>query len=80
MQALVVLPTGSGKTLISAEVIHRRLIDIRDTKKTVVFLAPTNPLVAQQCQDILVDVHGLNARAYHGDVSAGLLGTWDAAR
>jgi hypothetical protein len=34
----------------------------------------------QQCQHILVECHGLNARPYHGDVSAGLLSTWNADR
>jgi len=38
---------GAGKTLIAAEVILDRLPAIKAAQKTVVFLAPTNPLVAQ---------------------------------
>eukprot|EP00775_Hariotina_reticulata_P012039 gene12039-12182_t len=78
LQALIALPTGAGKTLIAAEVIRERLPAIKAAQKTVVFLAPTNPLVAQQCRDILVKYHSLNARPYHGDESAGLLSTWNA--
>lgn len=47
LQVIVSLATGSGKTLIAAEVIKRKLPALRAAKKVAVFLAPTNPLVAQ---------------------------------
>jgi ERCC4-related helicase len=40
-------PTGAGKTLIAAEVIRRKLPALKAATKAVLFMAPTNPLVAQ---------------------------------
>ena len=47
---LVVLPTGSGKTLIAIEAIKMTLE--REPKRSVIFLAPTVPLVVQQAEKI----------------------------
>jgi len=41
---LVVLPTGLGKTIIALYLIAKKLID---SKKKILFLAPTKPLVIQ---------------------------------
>lgn len=38
---------GAGKTLIAAEVIRAKLPALKQQGKAVLFLAPTNPLVAQ---------------------------------
>lgn len=38
---------GAGKTLIAAEVIRRKLPALKAATKAVLFMAPTNPLVAQ---------------------------------
>lgn len=38
---------GSGKTLIAGEVIRHRLRPLKQAGKAIIFLAPTNPLVAQ---------------------------------
>jgi ERCC4-related helicase len=40
---------GAGKTLIAAEVIRRKLPSLKAQCKAVLFMAPTNPLVAQVC-------------------------------
>merc|ERR1719450_524470 len=45
---LVVLPTGLGKTLIAACVLHNFNLKYSDAK--LVFVAPTRPLVNQQWQ------------------------------
>ena len=47
---LVVLPTGSGKTLIAIEAIKMTLE--REPTRSVIFLAPTVPLVVQQAEKI----------------------------
>eukprot|EP01079_Euglenida_sp_SAG-EU17-18_P000062 gene62-10962_t len=60
--AIVRLPTGSGKTLIAAEVARRALLgaqrDEADTRRAVLFLVPTVLLVEQQA---------LAIRAWLGD-------------
>ena len=53
LNTLVVLPTGTGKTLIAAVVIYNFHRWFKKPGK-IVFLAPTRPLVAQQigaCRD-----------------------------
>jgi hypothetical protein len=40
---------GAGKTLVAAEVIRRRLPELKAAGKAVCFMAPTNPLVEQVC-------------------------------
>jgi ERCC4-related helicase/dsRNA-specific ribonuclease len=47
---LVILPTGSGKTLIATHIINERLSLLRKNgiKKILAFLAPTKVLVGQQ--------------------------------
>lgn len=47
---LVVLPTGLGKTAIALRVIAESLL--RAPTKSVLFLAPTRPLVAQHAQSV----------------------------
>jgi ERCC4-related helicase len=49
-QVIVCIDTGSGKTRIAAEVIARKLPALSTAHRKAVFLAPTNPLVAQQFQ------------------------------
>jgi ERCC4-related helicase len=46
--AIVKMPTGSGKTLVAAEIIKRRLADGHSKQKKALFLVPTCDLVEQQ--------------------------------
>uniref|UniRef100_A0A383WL31 P-loop containing nucleoside triphosphate hydrolase protein n=1 Tax=Tetradesmus obliquus TaxID=3088 RepID=A0A383WL31_TETOB len=80
--ALITLPTGSGKTHIAARIMQLHYLpQLREAKargqpaKALVFLAPTNPLVAQQCM-MLQKYYDIAARAYHGDVAAQSISTW----
>lgn len=50
--------TGAGKTLVAAEVIRRKLPALKAATKAVLFMAPTNPLVAQVCAVTHVVEHG----------------------
>jgi ERCC4-related helicase len=43
----VLVGAGAGKTLIAAEVIRAKLPSLKAAGKAVLFMAPTNPLVAQ---------------------------------
>ncbi|KAI8617472.1 P-loop containing nucleoside triphosphate hydrolase protein [Chytriomyces sp. MP71] len=65
---IVVLPTGTGKTLISLLLIkHVTERDYASPKKRVsVFLAPHVPLVVQQTTYLRANC-GFEVRAYHGD-------------
>lgn len=47
---LVVLPTGLGKTAIALRVIAESLL--REPTRSILFLAPTRPLVAQHAQSV----------------------------
>ena len=58
------LPTGTGKTLISTLLIKHYAI--QDTKKNIIFLAPTVPLVNQQAEYIKEQTN-LSAEPYSGD-------------
>eukprot|EP00878_Enallax_costatus_P019167 GHUV01020212.1.p1 GENE.GHUV01020212.1~~GHUV01020212.1.p1 ORF type:complete len:231 (+),score=41.82 GHUV01020212.1:254-946(+) len=78
--ALIALPTGSGKTLIAAEVIRHKLPALKAAGKAVIFLAPTNPLVEQQCNEIFIKKHGLRAIALHGNASSQPINSWSAER
>ncbi|WIA14738.1 hypothetical protein OEZ85_003224 [Tetradesmus obliquus] len=80
--ALITLPTGSGKTHIAARIMQlHHLPQLREAKaqgqpaKALVFLAPTNPLVAQQCM-MLQNYYGIAARAYHGDAASQSISNW----
>jgi ERCC4-related helicase len=55
--ALIVLPTGAGKTRIAAEIIVRAAC----TKKGMMalFLVPTTLLVRQQCESLRRDTNRL---------------------
>ena len=55
---LVVLPTNAGKTIIAAETI-RHVLDAEAQRK-IIFLAPSVPLVEQQCNVLLNHVGGLD--------------------
>jgi ERCC4-related helicase len=41
------LAAGGGKTLVAAEVIRRKLPQLKAANQLAIFLAPTNPLAAQ---------------------------------
>eukprot|EP00775_Hariotina_reticulata_P010973 gene10973-11128_t len=73
---IISLATGAGKTMIAAEVIRRRLPDLKAAGKAVCFMAPTNPLVEQQCVEALGRTHGFRARAYHGSKNNQRLSSW----
>jgi hypothetical protein len=49
LQLPACLHAGAGKTLVAAEVIRRKLPALKAATKAVLFMAPTNPLVAQVC-------------------------------
>jgi len=55
---------GAGKTLIAADVIRRKLPALKAATKAVLFMAPTNPLVAQvgvhMCGDCALFTTGLD--------------------
>ena len=76
--AIVVLPTGAGKTAIAGELVRRRIIaqlqgNSKQSGKKCLFLVPTINLVEQQAAFLRVwcaDVCGENMVAqYHGDSS-----------
>eukprot|EP00934_Nitzschia_sp_Nitz4_P003036 Nitzschia sp. Nitz4//scaffold159_size51929//3928//5796//NITZ4_006871-RA/size51929-processed-gene-0.49-mRNA-1//-1//CDS//3329537550//3026//frame0 len=46
--AIVKMPTGSGKTIVAAELVARHLS--RDTQRLAIFLVPTKELVDQQAR------------------------------
>ena len=51
---LVVLPTGSGKTLIAIKAIEMTLE--REPTRSIIFLAPHHPLVVQQAEAIVYEL------------------------
>ena len=67
---IAVLETGSGKTLIAAEVVRRMAPALAAARRRAVFLAPTNALVAQQWA-ALARKHGVPARALRGGGGGG---------
>ncbi|KAF6260895.1 P-loop containing nucleoside triphosphate hydrolase protein [Scenedesmus sp. NREL 46B-D3] len=84
--ALITLPTGSGKTHIAARIMQQHYLPqlqaakaSKQPAKALVFLAPTNPLVAQQSA-MLRDCYGISAKAYHGDAAAQSISTWHPQR
>ncbi|KAF6265164.1 P-loop containing nucleoside triphosphate hydrolase protein [Scenedesmus sp. NREL 46B-D3] len=83
--ALIALPTGSGKTHVAARVIQEQHLPAAAAAakaggrpQAIVFLAPTNPLAAQQCA-VLKDEYGMEVRAYHGDGSQKDISSWSAS-
>ncbi|KAF6258330.1 hypothetical protein COO60DRAFT_1639253 [Scenedesmus sp. NREL 46B-D3] len=77
---IISLATGAGKTLIAAEVIRAKLPELKAAGKAVLFMAPTNPLVAQQCDEALGRSHGFRTRAYHGSANSHHLSSWSRER
>jgi len=62
------LDTGAGKTLIAALLIRHVLEQelLRDGHRRAVFLAPTVPLVLQQC-DVLKNMLAFECDAFYGE-------------
>jgi Fanconi anemia group M protein len=65
--SIVALPTGTGKTIVALISCVRRLADVGGT---VLFLAPTKPLVEQQAQFYreVMDIPDHEVKTFTGDV------------
>ena len=62
------LPTGSGKTLIAAEVAAAT-VKARQTRASVLFMVPTRLLVEQQAKELRAET-GLTVAEYMGGLAA----------
>lgn len=72
--AIIKMPTGSGKTYVGAELIRRRLANVPNKK--AVFFVPTVDLVEQQARAIETWFGGEEIVVrYHGGLSQPMLGT-----
>ncbi|MGI0071476.1 MAG: helicase-related protein [Thermoplasmata archaeon] len=66
-QTLVVLPTGLGKTAVALRVIAEFLL--REPTKSVLFLAPTRPLVVQHARTIAASLFAPEPLALTGAIA-----------
>jgi len=64
---LVVLPTGLGKTAIALRVIAEHLLRFPD--RSILFLAPTRPLVVQHARSVATTLFGPEPVVLTGTVS-----------
>jgi ERCC4-related helicase len=65
--AIIKMPTGSGKTFVASELIKRSLA--AETSKVALFLVPTCDLVDQQARAISEWCDSCGVRQYHGGMS-----------
>jgi len=73
---IICLGTGSGKTFITIMLLKDYGLQLRVYKKKAIFLAPTNPLVKQQSDEI--SKHTVyNTEAFYGELG---VDTWNQER